>query len=59
MMMALLLYFSLSLIASTLVLFAAALSSSISRRENLPERYDNAEASSNQSAPFCPQSPSL
>lgn len=50
MMMALLLYFILSLIASTLVLFAAALSSRISRRENLPERYDNAEANSDPAA---------
>lgn len=59
MMMALLFYFILTVTASTLVLFAAGLSSQISRRENLAERYDNAEANSDQSAPFWAQSSSL
>jgi hypothetical protein len=56
MMMALLFYFVLSLIASTLVVFAAALSAHISHRENQSEQYDNAEDSSDQSKPLCVQS---
>ncbi|MCC6605130.1 MAG: hypothetical protein IT327_18125 [Anaerolineae bacterium] len=56
MMMALLFYLVLSLIASTLVIFAAALSAQISHRDNQPERYDNAENSSDQSKPLCAQS---
>lgn len=56
MIMALLFYILLSLIASTLVIFAAMLSAQISHRENQPECYDNAEASSDQSSSFCAQS---
>jgi hypothetical protein len=51
-MMALLIFSILSLIASTLVIFAAALSSQISRHEDWTETYDNTESSSNQSKPL-------
>jgi hypothetical protein len=53
-MMALLLFSILSLIASTLVISAAVLSSRISRHENWTERYDNADASGS-SQPLHPQ----
>jgi hypothetical protein len=50
-MMALLIFSILSLIASTLVIFAAALSSQISRHEDWTETYDSTE-SSNPSKPL-------
>ncbi len=43
MMMALTLFFILSLIASIFVIFAAALSARLSRSENWTETYDEAE----------------
>jgi len=52
-MMALLIFSILSLIASILVIFAAALSSQLSRHEDWTETYDNTESSSNQSNPLC------
>jgi hypothetical protein len=51
-MMALLIFSILSLIASTLVIFAAALSSRLSRYEDWTETYDKAEGGSNQSKPL-------
>ena len=48
-MMALLIFIILSLVASTLVIFATALSSQLSRHEDWTETYDNVESSSNQS----------
>ncbi|MCA9942916.1 MAG: hypothetical protein KC449_05520 [Anaerolineales bacterium] len=51
-MMALLLFLLLSLITSILVIFAAILSSRLSRHENWTESYDNAEGSGNQSQPL-------
>jgi hypothetical protein len=51
-MMALLIFSILSLITSTLVIFAAVLSSRLSRRENWTERYDAADGSNNQSKPL-------
>ncbi len=51
-MMALLIFSILSLIASTLVIFAAALSSQLSRHENWTETYDNSESSTSQSKPL-------
>ncbi len=50
-MMALLIFSILSLIAATLVIFAAALSSRLSHNEEWTEKYDNAE-SSNSSTPL-------
>ncbi|MCB9008757.1 MAG: hypothetical protein H6656_15545 [Ardenticatenaceae bacterium] len=50
--MALLLFLLLSLITSILVIFAAILSSRLSRHENWTESYDNAEGSGNQSQPL-------
>ncbi|GJM40926.1 MAG: hypothetical protein DHS20C20_12080 [Ardenticatenaceae bacterium] len=54
-MMALLLFFTLSIIGSGFVILAAMLSSRLSQDENWTERYDNAEASGNQSPSLCAQ----
>ena len=51
-MVTLLIFSILSLIASTLVILATALSSQLSRREKWTESYDSAESSSNQSRPL-------
>jgi len=51
-MMALLIYSILSLITSTLVIFAAVRSAQLSLHEDWTETYDNAESSSNQSKPL-------
>lgn len=56
-MMALLIFTILSLIASTLVIFAAALSSRLSRQEDWSESYayDNVKGNSDSSEPLCAQ----
>lgn len=51
-MMALLLFSTLSLAASTLVILAAILSSRISRHEDWTEHYDGVETSDSRSQPL-------